>query len=117
MDILRTAAVAQATFTKGMYELNGYEVQTTFYSDFTIADAYGVDAVKDTYDRAFKEWKNNVVYLTELVIVLNHKIWEHYHKNNSGLIATYDTLWKTADKYCMTVLSDEDVEYYLKVTD
>ena len=117
MNLLRTAAIAQATFEKGMYELNGYEVQTTYYQDFTIADAYGVDAVKETFDTAFNEQKENTVYLTELVIVLNHKIFEHYHKNNTALMVTYDTLWKTADKYCMTALSDKDIEYYLQVTD
>lgn len=116
-NVMLIAARAQATFTKGMYELNGYEVQTTYYQDFTIADAFGVDAVKDTYKQAFKEWKHNVVYLTEIVLVLNHKIWEHHYKNNTGLMIAYDTLWKEADKYCMTVLSDEDLDYYLRTTD
>lgn len=117
MNILRDAAIAQATFKAGMMELNGYDVQTTFYSDFTIADYYGVDAVKDTYENAFKSWKSNIVYLTELVLVLNHKIWEHHHHNNSGLMAAYDTLWKKADEWCMNNLNDEDIQYYLKITD
>ena len=50
MNALRKAAIAQATFEKGMMELNGYEVQTTFYQDFTIADAFGVDAVETLPD-------------------------------------------------------------------
>lgn len=117
MNILRDSAIAQATFKAGMMELNGYEVQTTFYGDFTIADYYGVDAVKDTYERAFESWKDNIVYLTELVLVLNHKIWEHHHHNNSGLMIAYDTLWKKADEWCMNNLNDEDIQYYLKITD
>ena len=117
MNALRKAAIAQATFEKGMKELNGYEVQTTFYQDFTIADAFGVDAVEDTYKRAFNEWKTNKVYVTELSLVLNHKIWEHHHKQNHALMITYDTLWKKHDEWCMTALSDEDVAYYLRITD
>ena len=60
---------------------NGYEMTTTFMMDFSIADKFGITAIKDTYKRAFEEWKDSYVYLTELVIVLNLKIWEWYEKN------------------------------------
>ena len=52
----------------------GYKPITTFWQDFSIADNFGVKAVKDTYKRAFSEWKTNYKYLTELVMVLNWKI-------------------------------------------
>ena len=55
--------------------INGYETMTTFWQDFTIADNFGVDAVNDTYNRAFNSWKDDYRYLTELVMVLNWKIW------------------------------------------
>ena len=54
---------------------------TTFWQDFIIADRFGIPAVKDTFRRAFGEWKRDYRYLTDLVLVLNHKIWEHYEKN------------------------------------
>ena len=62
--------------------INGYETITSFWSDFTIADRFGVGAIKDTYKRAFNEWKDNYKYLTELVMVLNWKIWQFHEKNN-----------------------------------
>lgn len=117
MKLLKDAAIAQATFTNGMRELNGYETQTTLYQDFTIADAFGIDAIKDTYKRVFEECKHSVEFMTELSLVLNHKIWEYYHKQNSGLMITYDTLWKQHDEWCMSTLSDEDITYYVKITD
>ena len=43
-------------FKSQMAEL-GYEVFTTFWDDFTIADSFGISAIKDTYKRAFEEWK------------------------------------------------------------
>ena len=46
--------------------MTGYVPQTTFYEDFSIADQFGLDAIKDTFNRAFKHWKDNYVYLTEL---------------------------------------------------
>lgn len=35
----------------------GDEVQTTFWEDFSIADHFGLNAIQDTYNRAFAEWK------------------------------------------------------------
>ena len=60
--------------------MNERTFKTTFFEDFTIADKFGKKAVLDTYQRAFKEWKSDYKYLTELVIALNWKIWEHYDK-------------------------------------
>ena len=60
------------TFREFMQE-NGYELQTTFWNDFSIADRFGLSAVQDTFNRAFEEWKEDYKYLTELVLVLNHK--------------------------------------------
>lgn len=66
-------------------EMTGYKPVTTFYDDFSIADQFGLDAIKDTLDRAFSEWKINYKYFTELVMVLNHKCWEHWHRSQSEL--------------------------------
>ena len=57
------------TFRELMAE-NGYELQTTFWNDFSIADRFGIEAINDTYKRAFSEWKDNYKYLTELILVL-----------------------------------------------
>ena len=65
------------TFKEFMQE-NGYELQTTFWEDFSIADRFGLAAVLDTFNRAFREWKGDYKFLTELTLVLNHKIWVKY---------------------------------------
>ena len=65
------------TFKEFMQE-NGYDLITTFWGDFSIADKYGIAGVKDTYKRAFSEWKDDYKFFTELTLVLNHKIWQHY---------------------------------------
>ena len=117
MDLLRNAAVAQYKFEQTMLELNGYETKTTFYSDFTIADAFGDAAVIDTFDRSFESFGSNVVYMTELSIVLNHKLWEHYHAGNERLLIVYDKLWKKTDEYCLNTFKGDDLSYYLHTTD
>ena len=96
--------------------VNGYEMKTTFWQDFSIADAFGVSAVKDTYNRAFNGWKDNHVYLTELVIVLNWKIWQHYEKNET-LAKVYNELWEQTDEYACEHLYGEEAEYFFRVTD
>ena len=92
-------------------------VGNTFWMDFTIADAFGVNAIKDTYKRAFNEWKDDYKMLTALVIVLNHKIWQHYEAENNELTSLYDELWKKADQYACDTLKGEALEYFLEVTD
>lgn len=95
---------------------NGYETKTTFWSDFTIADAFGVEAIRDTYTRAFEEWKNNIEYVTELVVVLNHKIWQWYEKDE-GIARVYNDLWMELDNWVCENYKDKELEYYIRVTD
>jgi hypothetical protein len=95
---------------------NGYEMTTTFWEDFTIADIFGEAAVKDTFKRAFEEWKSNYIYLTELVIVLNHKIWQHY-ETRENLARVYNDLWEKADAYACGNLRGEELSFFYRITD
>lgn len=103
------------TFKAFMKE-NGYDVVTTFWEDFSAADTYGIPAVTDTFNRAFEEWKDNHIYLTELVLVLNHKIWQHY-ESSPALAKEYDELWRKADRYAVENLQGSELEYFYDVTD
>jgi len=94
----------------------GYKQITTFYQDFSIADNFGAAAIKDTYNRAFKEWKSNYKYLTELVMVLNWKIWEH-HEHNEEYEKLYTSLWEKADGYACDNLKGEELSYFYRTTD
>jgi hypothetical protein len=104
------------TFKQLMLAQTGYESFTTFFEDFTIAEKFGVDAVKGTYNRAFKEWKDNYKYLTELVMILNWKIWQHYGKNEE-LAILYNNLWEKADAYACENLKGEELSYFYNTTD
>lgn len=103
--------------TWNIEEQFGYKPLTTFYEDFSIADKCGgAPAVIDTYKRAMEGWKDNYQYLTELVMVLNWKIWEHY-ETNSGLAEIYQELWEKADIYAQENLKDEELSYFYRTTD
>lgn len=66
----------------------GYTRKTTFYHDLSIAE-YGqvywgeANAIKDTFERVLKEWIDDVEFITEFVLSLNWKSWEH--ANNADM--------------------------------
>lgn len=97
-------------------EMTGYKPKTTFWEDFSIAEAFGKSAIQDTYRRAFLDWKKDYIYLTELVMVLNWKIWQHYETNNE-LALLYNKLWEEADEYACDNLKDKELEYFYTTTD
>ena len=99
-----------------MQEETGYKFITTFWQDFSIADKFGIDAIKDTYTRAVDEWKHNYKYMTELIMVLNWKSFEWYNKNKN-YSQTYGELYYELDAYCIEHFSEEEQKYYFSVTD
>lgn len=50
-----------------------YEYKTTFWEEFSIAEPFGEEAVRDTYKRAKAEWGTDRIYGTEPSMVLNRK--------------------------------------------
>lgn len=95
----------------------GYQTMTTFWDDFSIAEHFGMAAIKDTFKRAFNGWKDNVEYITELCLILNHKIWYFYDRGNRSMSSLYDELWREVDGWCMEHLMGDDLKYFLEVTD
>lgn len=91
-------------------------VSTTFWMDFSIADAFGVDAIQDTFNRAFEGWKSNYKYLTELAMVLNHKCCDWYEKNNT-YSELYSDLYYQVRDYAYDNLKGEELDFYYRVTD
>lgn len=98
-------------------EETGYKPMTTFWDDFSIADAFGIKAVKDTYTKSFRDIKSNYKYLTEFVMVLNWKLWQHYNAGHSDFAKVYNELWQKADDYAYNHLKGEELHYFIKVTD
>lgn len=91
--------------------------KTTFWQDFTDAETNGIIAICDLWKKTFQENKCNVVNLTELVIVLNWKLWDHFYHDESNLVHVYDGLWKKTHKYAISYLKDDELSYYLREVD
>lgn len=103
-----------------MAEEIGYTPITTFWDDFSIAEKFGEQAIRDTAKRAFNEWHHDIKFLTELVLVLNHKCWswnnirEDYVQLYSLLYYDYDAkAWDWLEKHG----TEEDKDYYFHTLD
>ena len=116
---MQTIVIQPFKFPKwNVEEELGYKPITTFWQDFSIAEKFGLPAVEDTYRKAFKEWKGNYKYLTELVMVLNHKIWQHYNpQKESPLASLYNDLWEEADAWACNNLKGEELDYFYSTLD
>lgn len=117
IDIITRAQAAQYRWSAQQTEW-GHETHSTFFADFTIAELCdGETGVRETFSRAFPEWRTNHIMLTELVVVLNHKMWEHYEAGKFMLSEVYKELWREADLYACEHLKGDEAEYYYRETD
>ena len=97
-------------------EITGYEPKTTFWQDFSIADAFGTRTIQDTYNRASREWGENLEYFTELVMVLNHKCWA-WNNRNEMISQLYAKLYYEAYDKGLERFKGDDLKYYLETLD
>ena len=116
MNPFETTAQQAAAFKRAVSNMTGYRWITTFPEDFGIAERFGDRAIIDTFNRAFRSWKKDPEYLTELVLTLNHKIWQWYQTNEKRA-RVYDELWRKADEWAVTHLKGKDLQYYYETLD
>lgn len=94
----------------------GYRPFTTFFEDFSIADQFGTEGIKETYQRALKEWKHDYKYLTEFVMILSLKASEHAGSNDA-YTTLYCDLYYEAKDYALDHLKGDELEYFIKTID
>ncbi len=101
------------------WNIEGYRPLTTIYTDFSIADNFGKAAILDTYEN-LKSLEvichENYKYMTEIVMVLNNKIWEHFEKDETKA-RLYDKLWRKAQEIVFETFNKDELEYYFNITD
>lgn len=104
---------------KDAFEEGIYKNPTTFISDFQIANCFGVPAVKDTFNRAFNEWKDHIVYLTGLAVAMNTFSWIFYEKKNEELSKLYAGFYYICRDYAYSDgnFTEAEARYYFKCTD
>ena len=139
MYVFEYSATTELNWKANLAEMTDWKPQYTFYSDFAIAEfceTYMRDrgAVVKTYKRVIKSWGSNYKALTEIIMVLNHKIWAFYGKDKAGVDArylgvskemgnniarVYNQLWENAKAEFFKRFKDneEAMSYFYEVTD
>ena len=99
-------------------QFTDWKTETCYWQRFSIAERYGENEINDTYKELFEESKNDYKLLTELVMILNHKSWEHCENiKKTKLCDKYADLFRTAYEYACKHLEGYQLRYFLEVTD
>lgn len=106
------------TFAEAFLEETGHPSQTTLWDDFSIADRFGLAAVKDTYRRAKQFCGSDPLLWGEFSIVLNWRCWQHWHNGRVDLAELYGELaHRSADDFYATEPGEVESDIYFKLTD
>ena len=94
------AVFAYAHWCEYNFERNlreDYKRKTTYTSDFSIAEwcvpAEGMSAIADTLRNALTNWRDDIKFFAEIIIVLNLKSWEHATRKNVHYSKMYSDLY------------------------
>lgn len=135
MNVYQYAAISEKNWEANLADMGNYERKYTFYSDFGIAEfceVYKADAgaVKDTYKRVEESWGSSIEAITEVVMVLNHKIWSFYDNVDSSYLGcseewrqhfmeVYQELYERCVAFIEKTFANdsEALSYYYEVTD
>lgn len=97
------AVFAYAHWCEYNFERNlreDYKRKTTYTSDFSIAEwcvnIDGMSAIADTLSNALTNWRDNIEFFAEIILVLNMKSWEHHARGNNEYSQMYSELYLSA---------------------
>ena len=90
---------------------------TLFYADFKVAEAFGLDAVRETFqncgDLNRRDWKE----VAELAVVLNYLLWDAHDRGDKSLEKLYTEYWHKVNSICSAWTDEARAEYYFRLTD
>lgn len=73
--------------------------ETTCFNDFRIAELFGTNAIRETFDNlklSFGEPESNMMYWIELINTVNTLCWLHYKWENKDYSSLYSDLYMKA---------------------
>ena len=135
INVFQYAAVCEKNWEANLADMSGYERKYTFYSDFSIAEfcetwMHDRGAIIDTFNNVIESWGSSIEAISEIVLVLNHKIWAFYdgvdssylkcnEHNRERIAKLYDKLYHKAVDFVYEKFGEDDeaMSYYYSVTD
>lgn len=135
MNVFTYSATVERNWKANLSDMSGFKPKYTFYNDFAIAEFCEMHlrecgAILKTFKQVLASWGNNYEAMTEVVLVLNHKIWAFFQKVDSKYLGVndecamnisklYDILWRKADEFYHEKFSEnkDAMSYYYEVLD
>ena len=92
-----------------------------FWGEFDLAEISGSETIKDLAKKSYEKYKDDIVALTDLVMVINHKswAWHDFHRDNlSELYANlYYEYYEKAINYLEKKDDQDDLTYFIRTLD
>lgn len=135
MNPFAYSAITEKNWKANLNDMTPYEPKFTFYSDFAIAEfcEYWMNdknAVRDTFNRIKESWGKDIKAITEVCLVLNHKIWAFYYGIDSKYLNCSDEFKEKMEKLYSELYSEcadfiydnfkddeKAMSYYYEITD
>lgn len=86
-------------------------IKTNYWNIFTTAESFGSSEIEKTFESNFKVCRNDYLSLSEFLMVLNCKIWQHHTANNRMLTKLYSLMWESVKKYAKLNFEKEEYDY------
>ena len=106
------------TYEDWLSQFTDWRPQFGYWNQFSFIEWQGPEQIQRLYNAFFEDSKTDSRRLTELVMTLNHKIWQMsqnpYYKS---ICDTYSKLWVYASRYAETHMRGDELSYYLSVID
>lgn len=94
-SVFAYAAACERGMEVNLDAIKGCKRRTTFTADLSIGEwCDGWRGVFDTVRRAMTEWRDNVEYMSEFVLCVNWKSWEHFGRENHMWAKFYGLLYE-----------------------
>ena len=87
-----------------------------FYQQFSEAEKGGHDKVVEKFYELFEQAKSDYKKMTELYVITNHKIWDSLQPDQS-LARLYDNLWNKVGQWVDNHFTEDEFNYFYRVTD
>ena len=91
------------------------------WEEFDIAEMCGKNTITNMADAKFNEYRDNIEWLTMLIMVINHKSWHHHDIGNDNLSELYAELYYKYYEEAIELLEvenrDADLTYFIRTLD
>lgn len=93
VNVFQYAATSERCMERNLAEC-GKERKTTFMSDLSIGEWYGLRGVFNTIKNAMTSWRDDEKYMAEFVLCLNWKAWEHDARQNTNWVKFWSVMYE-----------------------